>query len=61
MVMAATVAGDDMAPFHDRQPVLLDAARATTWLDLGADYTPILNAMPPGMLAFDPPEPVAIA
>lgn len=57
MVMAATVPGDDMAPFHDRQPVLLDAGRAATWLDLTADYAPILGAMPPGTLAFDPPEP----
>jgi len=57
MVMAATAPGDDMAPFHDRQPVLLDASRASTWLDLTADYGSILGAMPPGALAFDPPEP----
>ncbi|HRD29935.1 MAG TPA: SOS response-associated peptidase family protein, partial [Caulobacter sp.] len=57
MVMAATAPGDDMAPFHDRQPVLLDAGRAATWLDLTADYAPILRALPPRTLAFDPPEP----
>jgi len=59
MVMTGTVPGDDMQPFHDRQPVLLDANRAATWLDLGVDYAPILNALPPGSLTFDPPEPVA--
>lgn len=59
MVMAATAPGDDMAPFHDRQPVLLDASRAATWLDLTADYKPILTALPPGTLAFDPPQPAA--
>jgi len=59
MVMTATQPGDDMAPFHDRQPVLLDAGRAATWLDLTADYAPILTALPPGALAFDPPEPAA--
>jgi len=59
MVMAGTAEGDDMVRFHDRQPVLLDADRATTWLDLTADFTPILRAMPPGTLAFDPPEPAA--
>lgn len=61
MVMAATIAGDGMQPFHDRQPVLLDADRAAIWLDLAADYSPILNAMPAGTLAFDPPDPVASA
>lgn len=58
MVIAATAPGDDMAPFHDRQPVLLDAGRAATWLDLTADYGPILGTMPAGTLAFDPPAPV---
>lgn len=57
MVMCATAEGDDMRPFHDRQPVLLDAERAATWLDLGADYGGILKAMPPGWLAVDPREP----
>lgn len=58
MVMAGTSDGDDMFRFHDRQPVLLDADRAAIWLDLEADFRPILNAMPPGTLSFDPPEPV---
>ncbi|MFZ5669035.1 MAG: SOS response-associated peptidase [Pseudomonadota bacterium] len=57
MVMCATAEGDDMRPFHDRQPVLLDRARAETWLDLGADYAGILRALPPGSLAVDPREP----
>lgn len=59
MVMTGTVDGDDMRPFHDRQPVFLDRARAATWLDLTADFTPLLTAFPPGALAFDPPEPAA--
>lgn len=59
MVMIAAEPGDDMAPFHNRQPVVLDAARARQWLDLAADTTPILGAAPPGTLIADPPQPAA--
>lgn len=59
MVMTGCAEGDDMAPFHDRQPVLLDRERARTWLDLANDYAPLLCALPPGSLMFDPPDPVA--
>jgi putative SOS response-associated peptidase YedK len=59
MPMIEAVAGDDLAPFHNRQPVVLNARRAAVWLDLAADPAPILTAMPAGTLAADPPEPVA--
>jgi putative SOS response-associated peptidase YedK len=59
MVMIDAVGEDWMARFHDRQPVLLDAVRASTWLDLAADPRPILKPAPAGTLVADPPEPVA--
>ena len=59
MVMQEAHDGDDMCPFHNRQPVFLDRQRAATWLDLAADYTPCCAACPRVLLAFDPPEPVA--
>lgn len=59
MVMTQAKAGDDMAPFHDRQPVLLDRERARVWLDTAAPYADLLQALPPGSLAFDPPQPAA--
>lgn len=59
MVMQEARDGDDMRPFHNRQPVFLDRAGAATWLDLAAPYEPLLVSPPKGVLAFDPPEPVA--
>lgn len=59
MVMMDTAPGDDLHPFHNRQPVVLDRAGAHAWLDLKADYRDVLRAPPPGTLAADPPEPVA--
>ena len=59
MVMIPAEPGDDIAPFHHRQPVVLDAATARVWLDLTADTTPILDAAPPGTLLADPPQPAA--
>lgn len=59
MVMTSCADGDDMAPFHDRQPVLLDRERAATWLDMSADFKPLLCALPAQSLRFDPPEPAA--
>lgn len=57
MVMIDADGDDDVAPFHNRQPVVLDADRAATWLDLTADDAPVLTAPPPGTLVADPPEP----
>lgn len=59
MVMMEAQPGDDMHPFHNRQPVALDPESARIWLDTSAFYQAILKAGPPGSLAFDPPEPVA--
>ena len=60
MPMIDTAPGDDVAPFHTRQPVLLDRTGARgVWLDLAADPTSILHAPPPGTLVADPRKPVA--
>jgi putative SOS response-associated peptidase YedK len=56
MPMIDAVAGDDVAPFHNRQPVILDAPGAAVWLDLAADPAPVLRAPPAGTLMPDPPE-----
>ena len=57
MPMIEAVTGDDMAPFHNRQPVTLDAISAAVWLDLTADTDPILRSPPAGTLLADPREP----
>lgn len=58
MVMQDAREGDDILPFHDRQPVFLDRERARAWLDLSARYDVLLTSPPKGSLAFDPPSPV---
>ncbi len=42
--------GLDMAPYHDRQPVILTPASWPTWLDVAADPAPLLRAGPAGSL-----------
>ena len=59
MVMMDTAPGQDMHPFHSRQPVFLDAARAGIWLDLTATARDAIAAPPPGPLLADPPTPAA--
>lgn len=59
MVMQEARDGDDMRPFHNRQPVFLTRDTVATWLDPSADYAPLLASPEKGFLAFDPPEPVA--
>jgi putative SOS response-associated peptidase YedK len=59
MVMQDARPGDDMRPFHDRQPVFLNRESAAVWLDPRERYAPLLTSPPKGTLAFDPPEPVA--
>jgi putative SOS response-associated peptidase YedK len=58
MVMIDALGDDDVARFHNRQPVFLDRDRADTWLDLTADPVPILKGPVAGTLVADPPEPV---
>jgi putative SOS response-associated peptidase YedK len=60
MVMTPAVDGHDVAPFHNRQPVLLDRASARTWLDLEADWRGLMGGPPPATYKFDPPEPSLI-
>ena len=42
--------GEDMAPYHNRQPVILTSEGWRTWLDLEADPAPLLHPGPPGSL-----------
>ena len=39
-------AGPDCAPYHTRQPVILDRANWETWLDLTRDPAPLIAAAP---------------
>ncbi len=57
MVMQEAVDGDDMRPFHNRQPVFLTAENVGVWLDPEADTSSVVRSPPPGTLAFDPPAP----
>jgi putative SOS response-associated peptidase YedK len=41
-------AGPDCAPYHNRQPVILERDDWATWLDLTADATPLLRPSPAG-------------
>ncbi len=50
--LLTTAAGPDMAPYHNRQPVILPRDQRMTWLDLEADPTPFYAPGPPGTLAF---------
>jgi putative SOS response-associated peptidase YedK len=59
MVMQDVRPGDDMAPFHNRQPVFLGQETARIWLDPAGDYHQVLASPPAGTLAFDPPTPAA--
>lgn len=59
MVMRGAADNDDVAPFHDRQPILMNRDTAATWLDLTVDHTSALEPPPAGTYVVDPPEPVA--
>jgi putative SOS response-associated peptidase YedK len=58
--MLTTTPGPDIAPYHDRQVVLLEPSRAMEWLDLTTPEASLLRALPAGRLAvqqvFPPPE-----
>jgi putative SOS response-associated peptidase YedK len=45
--------GPDCAPYHDRQPVILERSQWARWLDLAADPAPLLRAGGAGMLAVE--------
>jgi putative SOS response-associated peptidase YedK len=45
-----TAAGPDMAPIHDRQPLILARERWRAWLDLDGDPTPLYGPGPLGTL-----------
>ena len=51
--LLTTAAGPDMAPYHDRQPVILARDAWLTWLDLAADPRPLYAPGPPGTLAVE--------
>lgn len=52
-----TAAGDDIADYHDRQPVVLDRPHLARWLDLSADVSDLLRAGPAGRLKVERFEP----
>lgn len=58
--MLTTTPGPDIAPYHDRQIVLLEPGRAMEWLDLTTPESDLLRPQPAGRLAveqvFPPPE-----
>lgn len=62
--MLTTAPGADIAPYHDRQVVVLPARRGLEWLDLSRPAAEILTALPPGGLAverdFPPPQPAGL-
>lgn len=42
--------GPDVAPFHDRQIVVLDRSRWVDWLDAGVPSMDVLRTLPAGTL-----------
>jgi putative SOS response-associated peptidase YedK len=46
-----SAAGDEMAPYHSRQPVILPRDGWMRWLDLSADPTPLFAPGPSGTLS----------
>ena len=45
--------GPDIAPYHDRQIVLLEPGRAMEWLDLTTPEAELLRPLPAGRLAVE--------
>ena len=58
--MLTTEPGPDIAPYHDRQIVVMGANQGRDWLDLSRPQADILHAFPAGSLAverdFPPPD-----
>lgn len=44
--------GPDAAPYHTRQPVILEPEQWGPWLDLAGDAAPLLKAGGPGLLSI---------
>lgn len=51
--MLTTEPGPDVAPYHDRQVVLLRQAQALEWLDLTTPEAELLRPLPAGSLAVE--------
>jgi putative SOS response-associated peptidase YedK len=51
--IVTTSPGPDCAPYHDRQPVVLEPDQWTTWLDLSLDPAPCLRAGLEGVIAVE--------
>lgn len=45
-----TTAGPDAAPYHTRQPVIIERSNFAQWLDLSGDPLPLLKPSPEGAL-----------
>ncbi len=58
--LLTTAPGDDIAPYHDRQIIVLPPERGVDWLDLSRPETDLLRPLPKGSLQverdFPPPE-----
>lgn len=51
--IVTTAPGLDCAPYHNRQPVILERDQWATWLDLTADVTHLLRAGPAETIAVE--------
>lgn len=51
--MLTTTPGPDIAPYHDRQIVLLEPGQAMAWLDLITPEAELLQPLPAGRLAVE--------
>lgn len=45
--------GPDQAPYHNRQPVILERAQWGDWLDVTNDIAPAFRGSPAGTLAVE--------
>jgi len=51
--IVTTAPGPDCAPYHNRQPVVLEPDQWAAWLDPTADHEPILKAGLEGVIAVE--------
>lgn len=51
--LATCAPGPDCAPYHNRQPVILQRDQWADWLDLGRDVRPLLQAGRAGMITAE--------